>query len=57
MSDKEAILAERYASLEAKRFEDETFEEYKLRMRTTKKMLRAYLRGRRMTSEEYEKSN
>lgn len=36
--------AERYASLSAKRFEDESFSDYKLRMRNTKKILKAYLR-------------
>lgn len=48
-------VAERYASLSAKRFEDESSEEYKLRMCQTKQLLKAYMRGRRITTEEYEK--
>ena len=51
----EARVAERWASLDAKRFEDESWEEYKMRMRGTKQLLRAYMRGRRMTAEEYAK--
>lgn len=54
--DKVSNIEERYASLSAKRFEDESFEEYKLRMRQTKQLLKAYMRGRRMTAEEYAKS-
>jgi hypothetical protein len=50
------LIAERWASLSAKRFEDESFKEYKERMRGTKQLLKAYMRGRRMTAEEYAKS-
>ncbi len=39
---------ERYASLSAKRFEDESYDEYKERMRDTKKMLKGYMKGRRI---------
>lgn len=49
-------VSERWASLDAKRFDDETFEDYKDRMRGTKKLLRAYMRGVRISSEEYAKT-
>jgi len=55
-SNYEMLIAERWASLSAKRFEDESFKEYKERMRGTKQLLKAYMRGRRMTAEEYAKS-
>lgn len=45
MSDKESeLMQERYASLSSKRFEDESFEEYKIRMKLTTKAIRNYLK-------------
>ena len=55
MENNQERIADRWASLSAKRFEDESFEEYKARMRGTKQLLKAYMKGRRMTSEEYAK--
>ena len=55
-NDYQMLVAERWASLDAKRFEDESFQEYKERMRGTKQLLKAYMRGRRITSDEYAKS-
>lgn len=58
MSDKESstTLEERYGSLSAKRFEDESFEEYKERMKFTKYALRAYMKGVKISPEEYKNS-
>ena len=42
---KEERNRERYESMSNKRFEDETFEEYKDRLRTTKQLTRDYLKG------------
>lgn len=49
MEDKENSqrMQEMYASLSAKRFEDESFEEYKVRMKLTNKAIRNYLRKRK----------
>ncbi len=37
-------MQEMYQSLSAKRFEDEPFEDYKIRMKLTNKALRNYLK-------------
>ena len=42
---KEERNRERYESMSNKRFEDETFEEYKDRLRATKQLTRDYLKG------------
>ena len=42
----EERVGERYASLSGKRFEDESYDEYKSRMRTTKRLLKQYMKGR-----------
>lgn len=46
MEDKENSirLQEQYASLSAKRFEDESYEEYKIRMKLTNKAIKNYLK-------------
>jgi hypothetical protein len=36
---------ERYASMSNSRFEDETYEEYRERLKITKTALKAYLKG------------
>jgi|TARA_R110000803_G_scaffold91670_5_gene159201 hypothetical protein len=38
---------ERYASLSSERFHDEEYEDYKSRMRTTKRLLKQYMKGRK----------
>ena len=38
-------IEERYASMSNSRFEDETYEEYKERLKTTQRALKFYLKG------------
>lgn len=49
MEDKENSqrMQEMYSSLSAKRFDDESFEEYKVRMKLTNKAIKNYLRKRK----------